>query len=93
MILLSRHRSGVCFTTEVPKQRRVASSLSRLCLLSAMGVPVSQQVILWFDKCLEVDRCSSVDGLEGRHHCLELDAGRNRKSVEVMEEAGSHGRI
>ena len=30
---------------------------------------------VWSDQCLEVDGCSSIDGLEGQHHCLESDAG------------------
>ena len=42
VIPLSWHWSGVCSTTEAPKQRRVATSLSELCLLSAMAVPASQ---------------------------------------------------
>ena len=46
---------------------------------------------LWSDQCLEVDGCSSVDVLEGQHQCLESDAGRNRKSVEVTEEGGHMG--
>ena len=46
---------------------------------------------VWSDQCLEVDGCSSIDGLEGQHHRLELDAGRNRKPVEVMEEQGHRG--
>ena len=47
---------------------------------------------MWYDQCLEVDGCSSVDGLEGQHHRLESDAGSNRKPVDVMEEGWSHGR-
>ena len=43
---------------------------------------------MWSDQCLEVDGCSSVDGLEGQRHHLELDAGYNRKPVVVMEEEG-----
>lgn len=43
------------------------------------------------DQCLEVGGCSSVDGLEGQHHDLELDAGHNRKPVEVSEEGGHMG--
>ena len=43
------------------------------------------------DQYLEVDGCSSVDDLEDQHHHLESDAGRNRKSVEVTEEAGHMG--
>ena len=43
---------------------------------------------MWFDQCLEVDGCSSIDGLEVQHHLLESTAGPNRKSVEVMDEAG-----
>ena len=39
-----------------------------------------------------LDWCSSVDGLEGQHHCLESDAGRNRKPVEVTG-GESHVRI
>ena len=34
---------------------------------------------------------SFVDSLEGQHHRLELDPGRNRKPVEVMEEGGHIG--
>ena len=34
------HWSGVCSTTEAPEQRRVATSLVDLCLLSAMALPV-----------------------------------------------------
>ena len=41
---------------------------------------------MWSDQCLEVDGCSSVDGLESQQHRLEPRAGRNRKPVEVMEE-------
>ena len=41
-------------------------------LLSAMVEPVGQ---LMFDQCLEVDRSSSVDGLEGQHH--RTDVHRN----------------
>ena len=37
---------------------------------------------------VEIDRCSSVDGLEGQHHRLESVAGRNRKPAEVTEELG-----
>ena len=43
------------------------------------------------DQGLEVDGFSSVDGLEVQHHHLESDVGRNRKSVEVTEEAGHMG--
>ena len=43
------------------------------------------------DQFLEVDRCSSFDGLEGHHHHLELDAGWKRKPVEVTEEGGHMG--
>ena len=46
---------------------------------------------MWSDQGLEVDGCSSVDGLEGQHHHAESDAGRNRKPVEIMEEAGHMG--
>ena len=46
---------------------------------------------MWADQGLEVDRCSSVDGLEDQNHCLESDAGRNRKPVEVTEEVGRIG--
>ena len=46
---------------------------------------------VWSDQCLEVDGCSSVDGLEGQHHHLDLDAGRSRKPVEVMVEGGHMG--
>ena len=35
--------------------------------------------------------CSSVDGLDGKHHYLELDAGCNRKPMEVTEEGGHLG--
>ena len=42
VIQLSWHWSGVSSTTEVPKERRVTTSLSRLCLLSAMGGPAGQ---------------------------------------------------
>ena len=35
---------------------------------------------------MEVDGCSSIDGVEGHH--LESDAGCNRKSVEITEEGG-----
>ena len=45
----------------------------------------------WSDQGLEVDGFSSVDGLEVQHHHLESDVGRNRKPVEVMEEAGHMG--
>ena len=48
---------------------------------------------MWSDQCLEVDGCSSV---EGQHHRLELDAGRNRKPAEVMGEGrhmGEFGKI
>ena len=31
------------------------------------------------DQCLEVDGCSSVNGLEGQHHRPESDTGRKRK--------------
>ena len=48
---------------------------------------------MWTDQCLEVDGCSSDDNLEGEEHHPELDAGSNRKPVDVMEEGGSHGRI
>ena len=41
---------------------------------------------VWSPQCLEVDRCSSVDSLEGQHHRLELDVGRNVKPAEVTEE-------
>ena len=43
------------------------------------------------DQCLEVAGCSSLDGLECQHHNLELDAGCNRKPVEVTEEGGHMG--
>ena len=46
---------------------------------------------MWSDQGLEEDRFSSVDGLEVQHHRLESDVGRNRKSVEVTEEAGHMG--
>ena len=34
-------------------------------------------------QCLEADGCSSVEGLEGQHHYLELDVGHNRKSGRI----------
>ena len=43
---------------------------------------------VWSDQFLEVEGCSSVDGLEGQDHCLESYAGCNRKPVEVKEEGG-----
>ena len=46
---------------------------------------------MWSDQCLEVERCSSTDVLEGQHHRLELDASCNRKSAEVTEERGHMG--
>ena len=46
---------------------------------------------MWSDQCLEVDGCSFVDGLEGQHHCLGLDAVCNRKPVEVTEEESHMG--
>ena len=36
-------------------------------------------------------QCSFADGLEDQHHCLELDAGCDRKPVEVTEEGGHMG--
>ena len=45
---------------------------------------------MWSDY-VEVDGCSSVEGLEGQHHRLESDVGRNRKPVEVTEEEGHMG--
>ena len=48
---------------------------------------------MWSDQCLEEDGCSFVDGLEGQHHHLESDAGRNRKPVEVTEEGGHVGQF
>ena len=38
LTLLSWQWLGVCSTTEAPKQRRFVTSLSNLCLLSAMAV-------------------------------------------------------
>lgn len=52
-------------------------------MLGAWGV--------WFDQCLEVDWCSSVDGLVGQYHRLESDAGCNRKPEEVAVEGGRMG--
>ena len=46
---------------------------------------------MWSDQCLEADGCSSIDGLEGQHHCFESDVGCNRKPVEVMKEGGQMG--
>ena len=46
---------------------------------------------MWSDHCLDVDGCTSVDGFEGQHHHLELDAGHNRKPEEVTEEEGHMG--
>ena len=43
---------------------------------------------MWSDQCLEVDGCSSVDGLEGQHYHLESNAGHNRKPVEFTVEVG-----
>ena len=75
--------------------KRVATSLSELCLHSGMAVPASwcsrakcSRRGVWPDQCLVLDGCSSVDGLESQHHRLESDAGRNRKPVEVTEEGG-----
>ena len=42
-------------------------------------------------QCLEADRFSSVDGFEGQQHHLELDAGCNRKAVEVTQGGGHMG--
>ena len=39
---------------------------------------------MWSDQCLEVDGCSSFDGLEGQHHHFESDVGHNSKLVDVM---------
>lgn len=46
---------------------------------------------MWSDQCLEVVRRSSVDVLECQHHHLELDAGSNKKPVEVTGEEGHMG--
>ena len=43
---------------------------------------------LWSEQRLGVDRCGSVDSLEGQHHGLELDEGCNRS-----RRRGSHWRI
>ena len=32
-----------------------------------------------------------IYSLEGQHHCLESDAGRNRKPEEVMDKGGQMG--
>ena len=40
----------------------------------------------WSDQCLEVDRFSSIDGHDGQHHHLELDASHNRRPVGVTWE-------
>lgn len=45
---------------------------------------------MWSEQCLEVDGCSSVDGLEDQHPHLGSDVGRNRKTVGVTEEGGGH---
>ena len=42
-------------------------------------------------QCLEVNRSSSIDALEGQHHRLEYDVGHNRKPVELMEVVGHMG--
>ena len=52
--------------------------------------------MLALDQYLEVNGCSSVDGLEGQYHHLESYAGCNRKPVEVTEEGvhmGEFGQI
>ena len=46
---------------------------------------------MWSDQCLEVDRCSSADGLECQYHCLESDVSSNRKPGEVTEEGRQMG--
>ena len=35
---------------------------------------------MWADQWLEVDRCSSVDGLESQHHRLELGCGLQQEA-------------
>lgn len=40
-VAVSGNWQGVRSTTEVPKQKRVATLLSVLCFISAMGVPAS----------------------------------------------------
>ena len=37
--------------------------------------------------------CSPVDGLEGQHDCLELDASHNRKPVELGVSWENLGRL
>ena len=75
----------------LPEQRRVVTSLSDPCSqrwrYQAASWWSGAQCSCWgawSDQCLEVDGCSSVDGLEGQNHCLESDVGCNRKPVKNL---------
>ena len=76
MILLSCDWSEVHSTTEVPKQRRVVTLLSGLCLLSAMGVPAGQLI--------EQSALAGVCGLTSvwiRCNCLVAEASQDGVAV------------
>ena len=42
-------------------------------------------------KCLEVDGCSSVDGLQRQHNCLDSDAGRVLDTLQWFSHRGQEG--